>query len=225
MIDRVPALDDLAAELSRTYDGQFVAAQLDLASDSDLDRLPALIEQTGLPLKTLALVAAVIHEAVSVDAMDMDVWDNVMRVNLRANVKIVSVCAPLMRAAGGGAITLVTSFWGREGHGFFSPYCASKAALISYTQAAAAELAPEIRVNSVAPGNINTPMHFRALSNEAEKRGVTREEVQAVEWGKIPMGRPAHPEEIAAAIHFLSTDEAGYFVGATLDVNGGCGFY
>ena len=70
-------------------------------------------------------------------------------------------------------------------------------------------------------GNIDTPMHFNALAVEAEKRGISAEAMREIEWAKIPMGRPAATTEIASAIHFLSTDDASYFVGATLDVNGG----
>lgn len=154
----------------------------------------------------------------------MDIWDFVFRINLRANVKLISLVVPLLRKAKPASIVTVSSFWGREGHPFFSPYCASKAALISLTQSLAAELAPDVRVNSVAPGNIDTPMHFNALAVEARKRGITDAEMQAMEWDKIPMRRPADTREIASAIHFLSTDGASYFVGATLDVNGGCRF-
>ena len=119
----------------------------------------------------------------------------------------------------------VSSWYGRSGHGLFSAYCASKAALISLTQSAAAELAPAIRVNSVAPGNVATRMHFTALEEEAGKRGITADEMKAIEWEKIPLGRAADPKEMASAIYFLASAEGSYLTGATLDVNGGCGFF
>jgi NAD(P)-dependent dehydrogenase (short-subunit alcohol dehydrogenase family) len=97
--------------------------------------------------------------------------------------------------------------------------------VIALAQAAAAELAPMVRVNSVAPGNVGTPMHFNALAVEAAKRGITAEDMQKIEWAKIPMGRPALPLEIAEAFHFLAGSESSYLTGAVLDVNGGCGFY
>ena len=107
-------------------------------------------------------------------------------------------------------------------HGFFSAYCASKAALISLTHSAAAELATDnIRVNSVAPGNIATSMHFTALREEAEKRGITFEEMKKIEWDKIPLGRAADPAEVVAAIAFLASADGTYLTGTTIDVNGG----
>jgi NAD(P)-dependent dehydrogenase (short-subunit alcohol dehydrogenase family) len=116
-------------------------------------------------------------------------------------------------------------WYGKSGHGLFSAYCASKAALISLTHSAAAELAPDrIRVNSVAPGNVATDMHFRALREEADKRSVTFDEMKDTEWSKIPLGRAADPSEIAAAIAFLSSSDGAYLTGATIDVNGGCMF-
>jgi len=222
LCDRATAVVDLAGSLELEFGVRCLGVGMDLTSDADIEKVVALAAGTGIPLRFLGLIAAINQQAMSIDTFDMAVWDRVMAVNLRANVKIISCCVPLMRDAGGGSIATVSSFWGREGHAFFSPYCASKAALISLTQSLASELAPAIRVNSVAPGNIDTPMHYAALTVEAEKRGITLDEMRGIEWAKIPMGRPAETREIAAAIHFLATPEASYFVGATLDVNGGC---
>jgi NAD(P)-dependent dehydrogenase (short-subunit alcohol dehydrogenase family) len=224
LCDRTSEVKALADGLSEEFKRLCLGVQMDLSSDDDIDAVVRLAAETGIPLRFLGLIAAINHAAVSIENMDMSIWDKVHNVNLRANVKFISSCVPLLRRAGNASIVNVSSFWGREGHAFFSPYCASKAALISLTQSVAAELAPDIRVNCVAPGNINTPMHFNALAVEAEKRGISAKEMQAIEWSKIPMGRPAETAEIASAVHFLSTDDASYFVGATLDVNGGCRF-
>jgi NAD(P)-dependent dehydrogenase (short-subunit alcohol dehydrogenase family) len=132
---------------------------------------------------------------------------------------------PALREAKNASIVAITSWYGRSGHAFFPGYCASKAAMISLCQTAAAELAPDIRVNSVAPGNVATRMHFTALDEEAEKRGITPEEMKDIEWAKIPLGRAADPEEMASAVYFLASTEGSYLTGATLDVNGGCGFF
>ncbi len=220
--DRVSAVVDLADELAAEFGRTCIGISMDLTRDEEVDAVARRAEETGIPLRFLGLVAAINHPAVTIETMDMAVWDQVMAVNLRANVKFISACVPALRKGGNSAIVTVSSYWGREGHAFFSPYCASKAALISLTQSLSIELAPAIRVNSVAPGNINTRMHFAALAAEAGKRGIPVEEMQAIEWDKIPMGRPAETTEIADAIHFLSTEQSSYFVGATLDINGGC---
>ncbi len=224
LCDRSDAVKALAASLAKETGRTCLGVTMDLSRDAEVDAVAALAEQTGIPLQFLGLIAAINHPAVSIEGLDMAVWDQVQAINLRANVKFISACVPLLRKGGNASIVTVSSFWGREGHAYFSPYCASKAALISLTQSVAAELAPAIRVNSVAPGNIDTPMHFNALAVEAAKRAISKEEMQAIEWNKIPMGRPASTAEIASAIHFLSTDQASYFIGATLDVNGGCRF-
>jgi NAD(P)-dependent dehydrogenase (short-subunit alcohol dehydrogenase family) len=174
----------------------------------------------------LGLIAGTLGEVGSIETIAMAEWDRIMCVNLRANVLMMKQFIPVLRAARGGAIVTVSSWYGRSGHAFFGASCASKAALISLTQSAAAELAGDgIRVNSVAPGNVATRMHFTALAEEAGRRGIGAEEMKAIEWAKIPLGRAADPAEMAAAIYFLASDQGSYFTGATLDANGGCGFF
>ena len=224
LCDRIPEVERLADGLAAEFGRTCIGVVMDLTRDEEVDAAVKVAADTDIPLGFVGLIAAINHQAVSIEALDMAVWDRVHNVNLRANVKFVSATVPLLRKGSDPSIVLVSSFWGREGHPFFSPYCASKAALISLTQSVAAELAPDIRVNCVAPGNINTPMHFDALAMEAGKRGITAKQMQDVEWAKIPMRRPAETTEIASAIHFLSTPDARYFIGATLDVNGGCRF-
>jgi len=224
LCDRTADIEGLARDFAAEFGRTCLGIQMDLENDQDIDQVAKTAGETGIPLRFLGLVAAINHPATSIEHMDMALWDKVHNINLRANVKFISACVPLLRKAGNASIVTVASFWGREGHAYFSPYCASKAALISLTQSVAAELAPDIRVNCVAPGNINTPMHFNALAVEAEKRGISAEQMREIEWAKIPVRRPAETAEIASAIHFLSTDDASYFIGATLDVNGGCRF-
>lgn len=224
LCDHSAEVEHVATELCREFSRTMVGVVADITDDASVDRVVARARATTIPLSFLGLVAAINHGAVGIEQMDMAVWDRVHAVNLRANVKFISASVEHLRSGKNPSIVLVASFWGREGHPYFSPYCASKAGLISLTQSVAAELAPEIRVNCVAPGNIDTTMHYQALALEAKARGITEAEMRAIEWAKIPMRRPAQTSEIAAAIHFLATPDAGYFVGATLDVNGGCRF-
>jgi NAD(P)-dependent dehydrogenase (short-subunit alcohol dehydrogenase family) len=125
----------------------------------------------------------------------------------------------------GAAIVGIASWWGRSGHAYYAAYCTSKAGVISLVQCLAAELAPEgIRANAVSPGNIDTQMHRSALESEAAERGVSFEEMKAIEWAKIPLGIAGPPQSIADAVLFLSSDKSSYITGATLDVNGGVQF-
>jgi NAD(P)-dependent dehydrogenase (short-subunit alcohol dehydrogenase family) len=83
-------------------------------------------------------------------------------------------------------------------------------------------LAPSgIRVNNVAPGNMNTSMHTDALQSEADKRGITFEEMREIEWAKVPLGIAGPPRAIADCMAFLLSDNASYITGGTFDVNGG----
>lgn len=104
----------------------------------------------------------------------------------------------------------------------FGAYCASKAGVIALAQSLAHELAPVgITVNTVAPSLINTAMHETAIRDEAEARGVTFDEQRELEWSQVPMGRAGEPEDVASAVLYLASADAGYVTGASLDVTGG----
>jgi NAD(P)-dependent dehydrogenase (short-subunit alcohol dehydrogenase family) len=222
LVDVVDSVNEVAAEVAKTSGRKAVAVKTDITQEANLTAIDAALRQVGGQLKFLGLVAAVLQKVGPIETLELAEWDRVFNINIRANVILIKHFAPVMKAAGGGSIVTVSSWFGRSGHGFFSAYCASKAALISLTHSAADELAADkIRVNSVAPGNIATSMHFTALREEAEKRGITFEEMKKIEWDKIPLGRAADPAEVVAAIAFLASTDGTYLTGTTIDVNGG----
>ena len=222
LVDVVDSVNEVATEVAKTSGRKTVAVKTDITQEANLTAIDAALRQVGGQLKFLGLVAAVLQKVGPIETLELAEWDRVFNINIRANVILIKHFAPVMKAAGGGSIVTVSSWFGRSGHGFFSAYCASKAALISLTHSAADELAADkIRVNSVAPGNIATSMHFTALREEAEKRGITFEEMKKIEWDKIPLGRAADPAEVVAAIAFLASTDGTYLTGTTIDVNGG----
>jgi NAD(P)-dependent dehydrogenase (short-subunit alcohol dehydrogenase family) len=222
LVDVVDSVNEVAAEVAKTSGRKAIAVKTDITQEANLTAIDAALRQVGGQLKFLGLVAAVLQKVGPIETLELAEWDRVFNINIRANVILIKHFAPVMKAAGGGSIVTVSSWFGRSGHGFFSAYCASKAALISLTHSAADELAADkIRVNSVAPGNIATSMHFTALREEAEKRGITFEEMKKIEWDKIPLGRAADPAEVVAAIAFLASTDGTYLTGTTIDVNGG----
>jgi NAD(P)-dependent dehydrogenase (short-subunit alcohol dehydrogenase family) len=215
----------VAKALPSAGDQTMVSAVADLTKPAGVSAVDAAVKKVGQPLRFLGLIAGTLQKVGSLETIELSEWDRVMDINVKANVMLMKQFIPALRAAKNGSIVTISSWYGRSGHAFFSAYCASKASVILLTQCAAAELAPDIRVNSVAPGNVATRMHFTALEEEAVKRGITMEEMRDIEWAKIPLGRAAEAKEMASAVYFLASEQGSYLTGATIDVNGGCGFF
>jgi NAD(P)-dependent dehydrogenase (short-subunit alcohol dehydrogenase family) len=197
----------------------------DLTDEGQVADLVAAVDRDFNRLDHLAAVAGVLQDASPVESMALEEWNRVLSVNVTSLFLIAKHSIPLLRRDGGGTITNIASFWGRSGRPYFAAYCTSKAAVFVLTQSLAAELAPDIRVNAIAPGNINTSMHQTALRREAEERGVTFEEIRDKEWGEIPLKVAGEPSVIADSVVFLSSSAASYITGASLDVNGGVLFH
>ncbi|MBW8637556.1 SDR family oxidoreductase [Hoeflea sp. WL0058] len=225
LVDRDESIKDVAASTQTSGDQKVLGVAADITDPSTYGEIDDAVAEIGAPLKLLALVAGVLQEVGAIETLAIEEWDRVFNINLRANMLLMKHFIPALKAADGAAIVTVSSWYGKSGHGFFGAYCASKAGLISLTHTAADELSKDkIRVNTVAPGNVATSMHLDALTEEAEKRGISFEEMKKTEWDKIPLERAAYPSEIADAINFLAGPDSNYITGATIDVNGGCLF-
>lgn len=219
LADSAP-LDDLVAELTERT--SVVGQAVDLLDEASVRAMAQRLASTGVDVQALVVVAGVLQQAGDTVTLATSEWDRVMGVNLRGPFLVCKYVTPLLPDDAGASVVTIGSWWGHSGHAYFSAYCASKAGLRVYTQALAEELAPRrIRANVIAPGNIDTSMHRKALVDEAVKRGIATEEMQAVEWAKIPLGVPGPPSCIADAVSFLVSPRASYMTGATVDVNGG----
>jgi len=139
-------------------------------------------------------------------------WDRTMAVNLKSVFNYSDSAVPMMRSAGRGAIIHVSSTAGQRGEAGHSHYAATKGGIIAYTKSLAVELAPEIRVNAVAPGWVDTPMNAGTFADAGFLAEVT---------ATIPLGRIPPPEDIAGPILFLASDLARHITGEILNVNGG----
>jgi 3-oxoacyl-[acyl-carrier protein] reductase len=149
-----------------------------------------------------------------IDQMPDEQWRNTLAVNLDSTFALVKhSVAQMKRQSRGGHIVLISSTAGQRGEAFHADYAATKGALISMTKGLSTELAPDgIYVNCVAPGWVQTDMTAGALADQARRPQI---------FSKIPLGRVATPDEIAAPILFLCTPYAGFITGEVLNVNGG----
>lgn len=139
-------------------------------------------------------------------------WDRTIEVNLKSIFNYTDVVVPFMKQAGRGNIIHISSTAGQRGEAFHSHYAATKGGIIAYTKSLAVELAPEIRVNSVAPGWVDTDMSDEVLGDSAQR--------QAVIDG-IPLKRVPTAEDLAGPVLFLASDLARHITGEILNVNGG----
>jgi len=151
-------------------------------------------------------------------ATDEDMWDVVLGVNLRGVLAVTHAVLPSMHERGGGSIVNVASEAGRVGSQGSAAYSAAKAGVIGFTKAIARESARfGVRCNAVAPGPIDTPL----LNSAPEQLGDLGARLRQGMIDATAVRRIGQPEEVAAAIAFLASDDASYVTGQTLNVSGG----
>jgi NAD(P)-dependent dehydrogenase (short-subunit alcohol dehydrogenase family) len=201
---RQATLDDAVAAIG----ARAVAVQGDVTADADLARLFATISEEAGRLDILVTSSGVSEPGTIEDATGAHV-DKIFDLNVRAMVLTVQGALPLMGR--GGAVVLVGSIAGYMGIAGYGTYAATKAAVRSYARTWTHELAPRgIRVNTVSPGPTDTPMFD----------GVT-DDMRTAYTDRIPLKRLGRPEEVAAAVLFLASEEGSYVAGAELVVDGG----
>jgi peptidoglycan-N-acetylglucosamine deacetylase len=144
-------------------------------------------------------------------------------VNLVGAFVMARAAARVMTAqATGGAIVNVGSLFGQQGVAGGAAYCASKGGLALLTQSLALELAPHaITVNTIAPGNMATEMHFDELRSRARRSGRSFDEELELARAQVPLGRHGTADDVAGTVAWLASPDASYVTGQTIAVNGG----
>jgi NAD(P)-dependent dehydrogenase (short-subunit alcohol dehydrogenase family) len=171
---------------------------------TEFGRVDVLLNNVGiLIMKSLAETTVADFEAL-------------MRVNCLSHLLSLQAAVPYMKAAGGGSVINVASVGGLVALPNVSAYGASKSAVLGLTRAAAVEFAPDIRVNAICPGGVDTPMAQRHLASFEDKEAAIKQLT-----GRQLIKRYARPEEIAAAALFLATDASSFITGAVLPVEAG----
>ncbi|NDA08555.1 MAG: 3-oxoacyl-[acyl-carrier-protein] reductase [Alphaproteobacteria bacterium] len=204
---RQAVLDDIASRLNGR-------CEVLVANLSDAEEVSGLVaragDAAGAPVDILVNNAGITRDNLLMRMKDED-WDAVMDVNLKAAMILSRSVLRGMMKARWGRIIQMSSIVGYTGNPGQANYAAAKAGLTGFTKALAAEVASRgVTANIIAPGFIRTPM-TDALS----------EDQKASLMGGIPAARLGEAKEVAAAVAFLASEEAGYLTGSTLHINGG----
>ena len=201
---------DATADAIRGAGGAATAVSADVTDAASVEAMMAVTLQHNGRLDVLVNNAGIARDQLMLRMKRAD-WDEVLATNLTAAFTVVQAALKPMIRQRSGRIVSIGSVVGQMGNAGQANYAASKAGLIGFSKAIAREVASrQITVNVVAPGLIATDM-TQALTDKAEG-----------DWSaQIPLGRIGTPEDVAAAVCFLASDEASYITGQVLAVNGG----
>jgi D-sorbitol dehydrogenase (acceptor) len=210
-----------ATDIAADFSGPATYQQFDLLDDDGLSACVDWISEIAPDI--LFNNAAIFDMGSILDGGDLAQMDRLFGVNVRGFYAVMQATAKAMVAkASPGSIINLASQAGHRGEALVAHYCATKAAVISYTQSAALALAPHnIRVNAISPGVIDTPMWetvdalFAKFENKApgqKKREVGR---------AVPLGAMGTPDDVARAAVFLASDQSAYMTAQTIGVDGG----
>jgi NAD(P)-dependent dehydrogenase (short-subunit alcohol dehydrogenase family) len=176
---------------------------------ADREQVDRAFEQIG-SLDVLVNNAGVSVRNPAVD-IGADQWEQVLATNLTGAFWVAQAAARRMLLGDGGVVLFTASTNALVGYRYYADYNATKAGLVALTKSLALEWAPTIRVNAVCPGYVLTPMQQSEYSSEMLEQ-VNR---------RIPLGRHATPEELAGLFAYLACDEAAYFTGSVIVMDGG----
>ena len=194
----------------QTFGGRALAINTDVTNAAQIDAMLKQVQQVFGSVHVLVNNAGILQEKPFLDTTEID-WDTMLAVDLKSVFLMCRAVLPLMLAQKSGVIINIASDLGLLGRAGFAPYCAAKAGVIGLTKSLAREFTPDIRVNAIAPGPVNTRMvSLESMSLEAMAKEL-----------EIPQHRVAEPEEIAATALFLASDLSRFYCGQVLGPNGG----
>jgi len=198
--------------------GQKAAEELDCdftkCDVAEYEQLEALVEATVEKYGQLDVMVnnAGIGRVGTVEDMSLDDWHDVMRINLNGVMHGTRAAIPHLKESEGSIINIASIYGLVAGPGA-TAYSTAKGGIVNFTRSVAVDYAKQnIRVNSICPGFVETPMTEPAFGEE---------EFYEYVHGQTPMGRVAQPEEIASLAMFLASDEASYLTGVNIPVDGG----
>jgi NAD(P)-dependent dehydrogenase (short-subunit alcohol dehydrogenase family) len=204
----------LAQRVALAIGGAAVAGDVTIEADVET-AVEDAVHQLG-PIDILVNNAGITGKAGKLWELSQFDMESVLSVNVVGPFLCCKAVVNSMRQRKFGRIVNIASIAGKEGNPTLGPYSASKAAVIAFTKSLAKELVGhgDITVNSIAPAVIATPI----------LEGLPQTTIDYM-LSKIPMGRPGKPEEVAALVHFLASNEASFTTGACCDISGGRATY
>jgi meso-butanediol dehydrogenase/(S,S)-butanediol dehydrogenase/diacetyl reductase len=209
-------------ELARDAARLGLTLQVERCDVTNLDEVGSVILKAVTPFGGLDIIvnAAALHPFGTVLETDLATWNRCMMVNVGSIYVLAHLGIPEMKKRGGGSIINLASVQGYACQRGVAAYAASKGAIHSLTRALALDHAADnIRVNSISPGSVRTPMLARSAAHFAPD--LPAEEVFARFGAAHPLGRIGTPEEVAELAAFLASDKAGFCTGADYLVDGG----
>ena len=201
---------DSAVKEIQAAGGKALALKGDLTDQKDVDALIARTVETFGAVDVLVNNTGGLVARKTIAEMDLAHWNAVMDLNLTSAFLMIKACLPHMSA--GSAIVNLASQAGRDGGGPGAvAYATSKGAMMTFTRGLAKELGPDIRVNAINPGMIDTDFH----------NIFTKDAVRANVANATPLKREGRPQEIGNLVVFLASDKSSFMTGTSIDINGG----
>jgi 3(or 17)beta-hydroxysteroid dehydrogenase len=207
-------------------EGGFTFVEHDVCDETQWHQVIEEIERKFGRLTILVNNAGILgsREAASPENTELASWRKIFSINVEGVFLGCRAAIPAMRRAGGGSIVNLSSIADRMATPHFTAYGASKAAVRQLTMSVAqycAEQKLNIRCNSVHPGMIRTPMLDASMEEMAQRRGISFDQVVSEHRSGVPLGDFSLPEDVAAAVAFLASDDARHMTGSALLVDGG----
>jgi D-sorbitol dehydrogenase (acceptor) len=221
LVDVKPA-DGFGAALRNADGDRVLTISADVTRREDIQRIVASTVERFGRIDILFNNAALFDMRPILDE-SWDVFDRLFAVNVKGMFFLMQAVAQRMVEQGhGGKIINMSSQAGRRGEALVSHYCATKAAVLSYTQSAALALAPhKINVNGIAPGVVDTPMWDQVDALFAKYENRQPGEKKRLVGEAVPLGRMGVPDDLTGAALFLASADADYITAQTLNVDGG----
>lgn len=204
------------------YEDKIIRLEFDVSNEDAVNKAIEEVNSKTVGISILVNNAGIAPEANLIDT-EIDMWERVFAINTRGIFLCTkTIVKNMLKNNISGSIINISSIAGRNSFAGCSAYAASKAAVIGFTRSLAVELGPsDIRVNAICPGSVETDMIQGVIKNISKKTGMNLKEVREMMESGIPLKRFQTPEDVAAMVVFLASDEGRNVSGEAINLDGG----